>query len=156
MPSRLAAILAAAALLLIAQPVRAHEEMALHALTVLDAVEQSIEGLEVRVTHLGAPALVVRNETDGVLTVLDEAGKPFLKIGPEGVRMNVASPFSYRALNPFNDVVPPDVKPGQPPSWVRVSSEAVWTWFDSRLLFDENEQQWSVPMTMGTTAVTAR
>ena len=156
MPSRLAAILAALALLSIAQPARAHEEMALHALTVLDSVEPSIDGLEVRVTHLGAPALAVRNETGGVLTVFDEADKPFLKIGPEGVRMNVASPFSYRALNPFNDTIPPDVKQGRQPSWVRVSTDANWTWFDPRLLFDESDRQWSVPMTMGATALIAR
>ena len=153
---RAAACGGAVALLLLSLPAHAHEEMALHALTVLDAVEPNVPGLEVSVTHMGAPALVVRNRAGRTLSVLDAEGEGFLRIGAEGVRMNVESPLAYRSLNPYNDVVPPDVRSGAPSRWVRVSKEPAWTWFDPRLSFDRTDSGWTVPMALGGRALVVR
>jgi hypothetical protein len=151
-----AACCAVAATLLLSVPAGAHEEMALHALTVLDAVEPGVSGLEVRVVHLGGPALVVRNETAGVLTVLDATDRPFLRIESTGVRMNVRSPFAYRSLNPADDVMSPHLGAGSRPRWVEVSGESSWTWFDPRLVYDESGADWVVPMRFGGRDLVAR
>ena len=139
---------AAAMLLFLTLPAAAHEERALHALTVLDAVEPEVAGLEVRVVHLGGPALAVRNESGQMLTVLTGAGDPFLRIGPGGTWMNASSRAAYRSINPDGDYVPPNVHSGKP-RWVLVSKETAWTWFDSRLVLSKKSSTWAVWMRLG-------
>jgi hypothetical protein len=151
-----AAACAVAAILLLPPSVNAHEEMALHALTVLDSVEPRVPGLEVKVAHLGGPALVVRNETDEALTVVDPWGEPFLRIAPDGVRMNFASPFSYRSLKPGGSVPPAGVAPREGRDWVQVSKGSSWSWFDPRLVTGQSKTQWSLPMSIGGNEVIAR
>ena len=146
---RTATLAALTIALLAAAPVSAHEEHALHELTVIDSVSPNIEGIEVRVVHLDAPALVVRNDTDEVLTILGEKGEPFLQIGPTGVRANAESPTTYRSAAPNREVVPPDVKASARPSWVVFSEEASWTWFDPRLRFSKGKTSWEVPFMLG-------
>ena len=145
----LAAGAAALLALVCATPALAHEEHALHELTVIDSVSPNIEGIDVRVVHLDAPALVVRNDTDEVLTVLGEKGEPLLQIGPEGVRANAESPTTYRSTAPNRDVVPPDVKASARPSWVVFSEQSSWTWFDPRLRFSKGRTSWEVPFMLG-------
>ena len=67
---RTLAALAAAVIALVPLRALAHEEHALHSLTVIDSVSPTIEGLEFRIVHLDAPALVVRNDTSQTLKVL--------------------------------------------------------------------------------------
>jgi hypothetical protein len=152
---RAAACGAVAVLVFVSPPARAHEERALHALTVLDAVSPEEPGLEVRVVHLGGPALVVRNETDRTLEVFDRRATPFLRISSSGVEMNAGSAFAYRSINPDNDVVPGNVGNGPRVRWVNVSTDSTWTWFDPRLIFS-NEGSWSVPMRLGNENVIAQ
>lgn len=137
----------AVAIAFVSVPVaRAHEEHALHALTVIDAVAPNVEGIEVRMVHLDSPALVIRNDTDRVLTVLGEKGEPFLQIGPQGVRANAESPTTYVSSAPRRETVPPDVTASARPEWVVFSESSSWTWFDPRLRFDPKRQSWEVPL----------
>ena len=141
---------AAAGLVLVSVvPATGHEEHALHALTVIDNVSPNVEGIEVRMVHLDAPALVVRNDTDEVLTVLGEKGEPFLQVGRDGVRANAESPTTYVSSVPRRDIVPPDVKASNAPKWVVFSEDPTWTWFDPRLRFSPERTSWEVPLMLG-------
>jgi hypothetical protein len=156
MIGRAAACGAAMVLVLFSTPAPAHEEMALHALTVIDSVTPAIDGLDVRVVHLGGPALVVENETGELLRVFDGGGEEFLRIGPRGVYMDSASPMAYRSLKPGGSAVPPDVRTRGRSRWVKVSGDPAWTWFDPRLVYDQTDPKWEVEMVLGDTEITAR
>jgi hypothetical protein len=102
--------------------------------TVLDAVEPRLPGVTVQVAASVTAQLVVANPNPTDLSVLDDGGQPFLRIGPDGVLANLASPSWYLSNSPTGDaVVPPDVQPGAPPHWARVAAEPAWGWFDHRL-----------------------
>ena len=101
-------------------PAHAHEELSLHAMTVLRQVAPDVPGLEVRVVHMGAPALAVRNDTGKTLTVFDESDRPFLRIGSAGVFANAESPLSYRSVDPAADGVPDGLNGA--PRWIRARS----------------------------------
>ena len=155
MLSRGAAALGAALLLgsLSAVPALAHDERSLHSLTVIDSVSRRVEGLEIRVVHMGAPALAVRNTSGRVLTVLDERGEPFLKIGPDGVSANVASATTYRSIDPASDDVPAGIRSDH--GWAKFSNESEWSWFDPRLESSPKHSEWSVPMRVGNEPIVA-
>lgn len=127
-------------------PSVAHEERSLQAFTVLHSVDPQVDGLEVRVVHLGAPAMAVANRTGTALTVLGAHGEPFLRIGPRGVHANVRSPTTYRSVDPQSDAVPGRADPKAPPRWARLSVDPSWTWFDPRLSFRTGRDDWNVPM----------
>src|SRR5688572_9106293 len=103
---RLAAVAAAIGLLAVAVPASAHEETALHALTVIDTVTPALDDVDIRIVHLDSPALVITNDSDEVLTVLGEKGEPYLQFRPNGVWANVESPTTYRSSAPLRDVAP--------------------------------------------------
>lgn len=143
--------LAVIALLACLGPARAHEELALHSLTVVGSVPAALEGVEVRVAHLGAPALVVDNPTDTTVRVLDENGRPFLEIGPRGVRGDVSSKLFYESILPgTHDRLQPRGKEGV--TWVTFSRAPRWTWFDPRLAWTGEGTAWEVPLTYGDVA----
>jgi hypothetical protein len=101
---------------------------------VLDTVEPRPPGVTVQVAASVTAQLVVANTTPTELSVLDDGGQPFLRVGPEGVLANLASPSWYLSNSPNGDaVVPPDAQPGAPPRWARVAAEPAWGWFDHRL-----------------------
>jgi hypothetical protein len=130
----------------------AHEENALSGLTVIDSVEPHVDGLEIKIVHLGAPAIVARNDSDRVLEVLDADGRPFLRIGPRGVWANAASPMTYRSLTPGASA---PIDAGKP-RWTRLSSDPYWSWFDPRLTFARDRHQWRIDMRVGDLPVVAR
>jgi hypothetical protein len=149
------AVLASVALLVLASglPAQAHEELSLHAMTVLQEVAPDVPGLEVRIVHMGAPALAVRNVTGKTLTVFDERDRPFLRIGSPGVFANAESPLSYRSVDPAADGVPPGLNGA--PRWVRIGSDLGWSWFDPRLTYDRDAPEWRIEMRLGRTPVVA-
>jgi hypothetical protein len=139
-----AALVAALFVALFAAPASAHDERSLHRLTVLDRVSPRIEGLEVRVVHLGMPALAVRNNSGQVITVLGENGEPFLRIGPRGTFANIASPTTYRSIDPEGDEVPPGIRKQR--GWAKFSNEPEWSWFDPRLASRPDATSWTIEM----------
>ncbi|MGH2735708.1 MAG: hypothetical protein ACRDKZ_09010 [Actinomycetota bacterium] len=142
---RCAGCLVGLAALLSAPSAWSHEEVALHSLSVLHSVEPRVDGLEVRIVHLGAPAVAVRNHTERVLTVLGEDGVPFLRIGPRGVQSNIESPTAYRSIAPGRASVP-GVRAGSPPRWVTMSPQRSWSWFDPRIASEGRAPSWRIEM----------
>jgi hypothetical protein len=139
--------------------------------TVLDAVEPDLPGVTVQVAASVTAQLVVANPTPTDLAVLDGRGEPFLRIGPDGVLANRASPSWYLSNSPNGDVaVPPDAQAGAPPRWARVATEPAWGWFEHRLhpapravprrARDSGKSttlaEWTVPLDYGGQSVTAR
>ncbi|MEA2447484.1 MAG: hypothetical protein QOK47_1121, partial [Actinomycetota bacterium] len=123
----------------------AHQELPLHALPVISAVQPEIDGLEFRVLQLTAPALVVENSTSHPLLVNDQTGKPFLKVGPNGVRANANSPFTYVSFDPDGRSSMGAVLGAKgKPRWVTLSRESTWTWFDPRIRYNANDLDWSI------------
>lgn len=149
MVARFVAAVLGAALIFGPSTALAHEEHALHSLTVIERIYPVIEGVEIRVVHLDAPALVVTNETDDVITVLGDEGERFLQIGPNGVRANAESPTTYVSAAPNRAVVPDGVKGSARPRWVKLSDESTRTWFDPRLRVEPDKVSWGVPLMLG-------
>lgn len=87
------------------------------------------------------------------MVVFDEGEEPFLKIGPRGVFANVASPTTYRSIDPESDDVPPGIR-GES-GWVKLSDESEWSWFDPRLSSEPDRSGWRIPMRTGSEPVLA-
>jgi hypothetical protein len=133
----------------------------------LDPLAPELAGVRVQVQRTVTHQLVVENTTDRVLEVLDERGVPFVRIGPQGVEGNLASPAWYRGYAPEGRV-PPDllerIKRGEPPAarWVRARREPAWGWFDSRVAADEHAppahgpRRFEVPVRIGGVASALR
>jgi len=104
----------------------------------LDPLAPELAGVRAQVQRTVTHQLVVENTSDRVLEVLDDRGVPFVRIGPDGVEGNLASPAWYRGYAP-DGRVPPDllerIARGEPPAarWVRARREPTWGWFDQRL-----------------------
>jgi hypothetical protein len=130
----LAAGLAAAAAC--AVPVRAHEQDP-HLRTVLESVIPAPPaGVTVSVARsVIASEMLVENRTAQEVEVLSAAGRPFLRIGPQGVLGDLDTPEWYQSNNPYGTAaVPPAAQvPGAPPRWGRVSHEPAWGWFEHRM-----------------------
>lgn len=110
-------------------------------------------GVTIQVVTSVAAQLVAENTTEEELVVLAEGGEPFLRIGPEGVLANLASPDWYRTNDPSGAAPVPERArtPGAPPEWARVSAEPSWGWFDHRL----HDRDRTAAPTVGTADVLA-
>ena len=136
---------------------------------MLDTIEPPPPaGLTVQVTRSVADQVVVENTTPEDLEVLADDGEAFLRIGPRGVEGNVASREWNRSNAP--DGVPSAFERGRiPPSWMLVSTEPSWGWFDHRLhrvpmaRAPRSEpgqttvlERWEIPMRLGGRPLVAR
>jgi hypothetical protein len=101
---------------------------------VLDDLAPTVDGLTVQVVRGLGPQLVLGNDTGEEVEVLDDAGRPFLRIGPEGVEGNVASP-SWRASDRPYELGGGDPDADEPvgDEWVRLGDDPSWGWYDHRL-----------------------
>lgn len=103
-------------------------------LTVIDELDPRFPGVEISVVTSVSPQLVATNRSAEVLEVLADTGEAFLRIGPDGVEANLASPSWYLTNQPFGVATLPDgVAPDAPARWGRVSVDPTWGWFDHRL-----------------------
>ncbi|MEA2434448.1 MAG: hypothetical protein QOG54_1905 [Actinomycetota bacterium] len=126
-------------------PALAHQELPLHALPVISSVQPEVDGLEFRVLQLTAPALVVENTTNEPILVNDQTGSPFLEVGPNGVKANANSAFTYLSFDPDGRSSMGAVLGAKgKPRWVTLSRESTWTWFDPRIRYNANDLDWSV------------
>jgi MYXO-CTERM domain-containing protein len=145
------AALAAAVAMVLAHPAiaAAHEERAVEALPVLIDVAPDIEGLEIFVVHLTAPALVVRNHTDRTFTLTADDGTSLLRVGSGRVELNAAEPDAYRTLDPFG----PHAAPRGGPRWSVIAHRRTWSWFDPRMVYRPHSPHWDVSARLGTTPI---
>ena len=98
----------------------------------LDALPEALSGMRVELhTTMGAQ-IVIGNPTPRTVEVLDEAGEPFLRIGPRGVEGNIAAAAWYLTYSP-GAVVPAASRRSGEPLWVRASAESAFGWFEPRV-----------------------
>ena len=133
----------------------------------LDPLGPELAGVRAQVQRTVKHQLVVENTTDRPLEVLDERGVAFVRIGPQGVEGNLASPAWYRGYAP-DGRVPPDllaqIARGEAPEarWVRARREPTWGWFDPRVAVDEHApgahgpRRFEVPVRIGGVASALR
>ena len=116
-----------------APPAGAHEsDPTVH--PVIDAVDPPVAGVTVQIATSVTAQLVVSNPTPTPVSVLDVNDEPFLRIGPDGVFANKASPWWYLTNSPDGDAtVPADAHRGAAARWEQVSTEPAWGWFEHRL-----------------------
>lgn len=131
---------------------------------VLDPLPPELSSLRVQLRKTLAPQLLVANPTDQLLTVNDEAGRPFLRIGPEHTEGDLGAAAFHRT----NTLMAPGAIPAEAsgdPRWTVVEVTPNWGWFDLRLrtdavdlphqVVDAGERapvgKWSVPVRLGDT-----
>ncbi len=114
---------------------------------VVDGVEPAIAGLTVEVRAEPAPTIVVRNRSGETLEV-DALGAPFLRIGPDDVQANAASPEFYRSESPSPAVaIPPSATGGE--RFVHLVDGADWAWFEHRISATPVDEPWRIPIRVG-------
>lgn len=99
--------------------------------------------------------IVVANTGDETLEIDGPDGRPFLRIGPDGVSADYAAPAWYATQNPGERPLPEHVAAGDgAPRWQRVRVESHWGWFDPRLVptdahASSEEKRWRIPARLG-------
>ncbi len=119
-------------LLAIQAPATAHTGGDADVVLTLDEPPAALDGMTVEVVNRLAPQLVLANPTDSVVEVLGIEGRPFLRIGPDGVEANLAVADWYTTNDPFAGGDLPDVVGGED-VWGLVAQDPAWGWFDHRL-----------------------
>lgn len=95
------------------------------------------DGVAVVVVRGIAPQVVVDVTGDGVLEALDGDGRPFVRIGPDGVEADLASYAFIDTADPAG--IPPGVEVPRDlePRWQMIREDPSWGWFDHRLHEDD-------------------
>lgn len=93
--------------------------------------EPEITGVTVRTVEAGSQLEVI-NTSDDEVVVYDYDGRPYLRIGPDGVFENQNSPAVYLNQSSDASVLVPDGVGDGPPDWTRVSGEPSYRWHDHR------------------------
>ncbi|MBW4934969.1 hypothetical protein KZO34_09910 [Marinobacter sp. F4206] len=131
---------------------------------VLDPLPPELSSLRVQLRKTLAPQLLVANPTGKPLTVEDESGRNFLRIGPDHTKGDLGTAAFHRT----NTLMAPGAIPADASGdsrWTVVEATPNWGWFDLRLrtdgidlphqVVDAGERapvgQWSVPVRLGDT-----
>jgi len=131
---------------------------------VMDPVPEELSELRLQLRRTLAPQLLVANPTDKPLIIKDEAGRSFLRIGPD----NTEGDLGAAAFHRTNTLLAPGAIPAEAsesPRWAVVEASPNWGWFDLRLrtegidvpadVVDAGKLAsigtWSVPVRLGDT-----
>lgn len=131
---------------------------------VLDPLPPELSSLRVQLRKTLAPQLLVANPTGQPLTIADENGRNFLRIGPDTTEGDLGTAAFHRT----NTLMAPGAiaaDASSNPRWTVVEATPNWGWFDLRLrtdpidlphqVVDAGERasvgQWSVPVRLGDT-----
>jgi hypothetical protein len=98
----------------------------------LDPLPAALAGMRLELRETLGSQLVLENRTPRTVEVLDASGAPFVRIGPRGVEVDLASATWQRSLGPASGV-PRALVEGDAPRWTRASAEPSYGWFDPRL-----------------------
>ncbi len=121
--------------------------------TSLGSPPEIAPGVRVRVLPGDPPGLLIENRTRAVLTVLDELGEPFLRIGRKGVEANVRSVSWAKSGRSANGADRGPAFVGAP-YWQRVTRAPSYGWLDPRLApraAGEARAAWRIPVYLGAT-----
>ncbi|MGH8529856.1 MAG: hypothetical protein ACRETN_08445 [Nevskiales bacterium] len=115
-------------------PVLAHAPTASAVRTTLNPLPETLAALRVQLHETLAAQLVIENPTGTALEILDAQGRSFLRIGPDGVRADMAALAWYQSFVPGGVPAPLAIADGAAkPRWVQVRHASSWGWFDPRL-----------------------
>lgn len=128
-PLRRGVVLGLLGLLLTAVPAYAHSTDP-RVVTVVDGVTPALPaGVLVQARSGIAAQLVADNPTAAPLEVLDESGRPFLRLSRAGVFANLGDPAFFATSSPSGATS----RPAGPDRFVQVSRGSSWGWYDHRL-----------------------
>jgi hypothetical protein len=137
MRSLLLCSVAAVLVVLVAGPAMAHgrgSDATNFSSTLTDTPQ--LDGVTWRVIG-GDEYLAVHNTSDAELLVYGYEGEPYLRVGPDGVWQNAASPATYlnqsRYAEVTSDQFPAEVGPEFQPRWERIADEPRYAWHDHRI-----------------------
>lgn len=124
---------------------------------VLETMSPVVPGITVEVAYSANYQFLVSNTTTQTVTFLADSGEAFLRVGPDGVEGNFASPTFYASNVPNGrDTYPPQAKAGPdvPPIWRKLARQPNWGWYDHRLHPTEQYlpaevQQATAPVVLG-------
>ncbi|MEW6474344.1 MAG: hypothetical protein AB1679_18995 [Actinomycetota bacterium] len=119
-----------------ARPAAGHGGGEPQAEPIIESIAPTLPGIDVKVVFSVNYQFVASNTSPRTISFLADTGEPFLRIGPDGVHGNFASPTYYDANVPEGvQRLPAQAKPGAdvPPIWRRISKESSWGWYDHRL-----------------------
>ena len=136
----------AVAFLFLAPTAAGHEETALHALSVIDRVSPSVDGVSFRVAQLTQPVMIAKNTTDEPLVILGDRNEPFLRLHRGRIDTNVNSPLTDTSRDPSGSAIaPPDIDPKGATIWRRIETGSSWSWFDPRIRrVPEGPERWTL------------
>jgi hypothetical protein len=122
-------------------------------------------GVRVRLLRGAAPGLLVENRSGQQLTVLDERGEPFLRIGPSGVDANVRSAGWSRSGRRLASPERADAHASGTTVWQRVASGSTYSWIEPRVVRAASAAgssapdavlAWEIPLLLGETPLEVR
>lgn len=119
-------------LLGLAAQASAHGEASPLVRSVVSGVDPERKDLTFTVVRGPVAQISVRNATQEETEILDDKGEAFLRIGPQGVFGDVASPAWAASGNP-EGAHPPGLREDDPPRWRRFATRPEWTYYDHRL-----------------------
>lgn len=107
------------------------------------------KGVTVQLTSGPVPALFLSNRSAQTVAVLDDAGQPFLKIGPDGVWADVGS-VAWRASRTSGNSA------GGKTGWQQLSKSPSHSWLEPRAAYRGKPpaaagwlNEWSLPLLIG-------
>ena len=135
--ARLLSGLAVAVLVAMPIPAGAHGGNADGSRPVVTGVDTAPPGIAATAVFAGSWEASLSVVSDQEVSVLDDSGRPFVRIGRNGVEGDYAASAWYAsavAPNGLGTVRLPDGVSGNgPPDWRPVSKTRAWAWFDPRL-----------------------
>ncbi|HEY1058104.1 MAG TPA: hypothetical protein VGE55_05160 [Limnobacter sp.] len=104
------------------------------------------KGVDVSVVQTTAYQFALATNGQHAVDILDQRGKPFLRVRNGQVQADVNNPNWYRAQQPGGGAIPAAVKSGKlPESWVAVQQADGIGWYDARLM-DETLKAFTVKL----------
>ncbi len=125
---------------------------------VIEGVKPAEKGVQVSAVPGGIGKLKLTTTGATEVVVLGTGGQPMLRVGPNGVEGNAASPDWYRVNEPLGIAqVPATAKRGARDSWKPVSKLSQWEWFEHRLHPPGKPvYKWAVPIRVNGEPATIR
>ncbi len=120
-----------------APPARAHAGAVDGSRPFVTGIEPAVPGLAASAVFAGSWEVNLSAVTGEEVAVLDDAGRPFLRFGPNGVEGDYGAAAWYPAAvaptGPGIVRLPDGIGPATPPDWRTVARATAWAWFDPRL-----------------------
>ncbi len=84
--------------------------------------------------------LVMRNTSTHTVEVLDDSGRAFIRVEPQGAYVDVNAVALYRTQGPIGSKVPDRIADGKAAAdWKKVSEPSEFGWFDERIRIKDLE-----------------